>query len=61
MTKDQLLEIAGELVALRFFMATALSTLPKDKHSAAAISKRMNRLAALEALLRQEAKTKEPK
>lgn len=57
--RDELLEIADELVVLRFFMATAISTIPKSKGkngSAATMGKRMSRLAELEDKLRAAAK-----
>jgi hypothetical protein len=55
MNRDELLEIAQELVVLRFFMATAFSTCAFDKKTAKVRRERMRRLEQLEELLRTEA------
>ena len=55
MKADDLLEIAQELVVLRFFMATAISTLRLDKKGNKETAARMVRLAELEELCRREA------
>lgn len=56
LTRDELLELAGEMVNLRFFMAVAFATLEDNRKRSQLSRPRMRRLAELEEKLRAAAK-----